>query len=95
VGRSAAALPTTSTCPRRRAGNVVAYLGSPGVKPDLISAGRLGDTHPVASNDTPDGRGKNKRIVVLEGPRPWLSTRSIDTASEKERSDETHCSASQ
>jgi chemotaxis protein MotB len=53
----------------RCAGSVVAYLGSPGVKPDLISAGRLGDTRPVASNDTPDRRGKNTCIDVSEGPR--------------------------
>jgi chemotaxis protein MotB len=52
----------------RHAGNVVAYLGSPSVKPDLISAGRLGDAHPVSSNDTPDERGKNRRIDLLEAP---------------------------
>jgi chemotaxis protein MotB len=47
----------------------VAYLTSQGVNPNMISAKGSGDTHPVASNDTPDGRAKNRRIViVLEGP---------------------------
>ena len=53
----------------RRADNVVAYLGSQGVNPNVISAKGFGDTHPVAANDTPDGRAKNRRIeIVLEGP---------------------------
>lgn len=53
----------------RRADNVVAYLQSQGVDPNVISAKGFGDTHPVASNDTPDGRAKNRRIeIVLEGP---------------------------
>jgi chemotaxis protein MotB len=53
----------------RRADNVVAYLESQGVNPSVISAKGFGDTHPVASNDTPDGRSQNRRIeIVLEGP---------------------------
>jgi chemotaxis protein MotB len=53
----------------RRADNVVAYLTSQGVNPNIISAKGFGDTHPVASNDTPDGRAKNRRIeIVMEGP---------------------------
>ena len=53
----------------RRADNVVAYLESQGVNPNIISAKGFGDTHPVAGNDTPDGRAKNRRIeIVLEGP---------------------------
>jgi chemotaxis protein MotB len=53
----------------RRADNVVAYLESQGVNPNTISAKGFGDTHPVAANDTPDGRAKNRRIeIVLEGP---------------------------
>ena len=53
----------------RRADNVVAYLQSQGVNPTIISAKGFGDTHPVASNDTSDGRAKNRRIeIVLEGP---------------------------
>jgi chemotaxis protein MotB len=53
----------------RRADNVVAYLTSQGVSPNIISAKGFGDTHPVAGNDTPQGRAQNRRIeIVLEGP---------------------------
>jgi chemotaxis protein MotB len=53
----------------RRAANVVAYFTSQGVNPNIISAKGFGDTHPVASNDTPQGRAQNRRIeIVLEGP---------------------------
>jgi chemotaxis protein MotB len=53
----------------RRANNVVAYLTSQGVNPNIISAKGFGDTHAVAPNNTPDGRAQNRRIeIVLEGP---------------------------
>jgi chemotaxis protein MotB len=53
----------------QRADNVVAYFRSQGVNPNILSAKGFGDTHPVASNDTPDGRAKNRRIeIVTEGP---------------------------
>ena len=53
----------------RRADNVVAYLATQGVNPNIISAKGFGDTHPVASNDTAQGRAQNRRIeIVLEGP---------------------------
>ena len=53
----------------RRADNVVAYFGSQGVNPNILSAKGFGDTHAVAANDTPDGRAKYRRIeIVLEGP---------------------------
>jgi chemotaxis protein MotB len=53
----------------RRADNVVAYLTSQGVNPSIISTKGFGDTHPVAGNDTPQGRAQNRRIeIVLEGP---------------------------
>jgi chemotaxis protein MotB len=49
--------------------NVVAYFRSHGVNPGILSAKGFGDTHPVASNDTPQGRAQNRRIeIVLEGP---------------------------
>src|SRR5262249_46557918 len=53
----------------RRADDVVAYFTSQGVDPSIISAKGFGDTHPVASNDTPQGRAQNRRIeIVMEGP---------------------------
>jgi chemotaxis protein MotB len=53
----------------RRADNVVAYLESQGVNPNIISAKGFGDTHAVAANDTPQGRAQNRRIeIVMEGP---------------------------
>jgi chemotaxis protein MotB len=53
----------------RRADNVVAYFRSQGMNPNILSAKGFGDTHPVASNDTPEGRAQNRRIeIVMEGP---------------------------
>ena len=52
----------------RRADNVVAYLQSQGVDPNILSAKGFGDTHAVASNDTRDARAQNRRIeIVMEG----------------------------
>ena len=53
----------------RRADNVVDFLIKKGVDKNLISAQGMGDTNPVASNATPDGRAQNRRIeVTLVGP---------------------------
>jgi chemotaxis protein MotB len=53
----------------RRAANVVAYFRSQGVNPNIVSAKGFGETHPVAPNDSPEGRSQNRRIeIVLEGP---------------------------
>jgi chemotaxis protein MotB len=53
----------------KRADTVVAYFRSQGVNPSILSAKGFGDTHAVTSNDTPDGRAKNRRIeIVMEGP---------------------------
>jgi chemotaxis protein MotB len=53
----------------RRAATVVAFLRSQGVNPNILSAKGFGETHPVAPNDTPQGRAQNRRIeIVLEGP---------------------------
>ena len=52
----------------RRADAVVAYFGSQGVNPNILSAKGFGETHPVAPNATPEGRAQNRRIeIVLEG----------------------------
>jgi chemotaxis protein MotB len=53
----------------RRAATVVSYLRSQGVNPNILSAKGFGETHPIAPNDTPQGRAQNRRIeIVLEGP---------------------------
>ena len=53
----------------KRANEVVRYLISRGVNPSTLSAKGRGDTHPVAPNDTPQGRAQNRRIeVVVEQP---------------------------
>jgi chemotaxis protein MotB len=51
-----------------RAVTVVDYLASQGVKRDLLSAQGYGEANPVASNDTPEGRAKNRRVeITLRG----------------------------
>src|SRR5271170_5732095 len=45
---------------QKRAEDVMAFMLSQGVKPDLISAKGFGDKNPVASNDTAQGRAQNR-----------------------------------
>ncbi len=53
----------------KRAATVASYLVSQGVNPNITSAKGFGDTHPVASNDTPQGRAQNRRIeITIQGP---------------------------
>jgi chemotaxis protein MotB len=53
----------------RRADVVVEYLVNQGVNQNLISAQGFGESNPVASNDTSEGRAQNRRIeVTLVGP---------------------------
>jgi chemotaxis protein MotB len=49
---------------QRRADNVMQYMISQGVNPNLVSAQGFGDADPVASNATPDGRAQNRRVEV-------------------------------
>ena len=49
---------------QKRAENVMQYLISQGLKPDLVSAQGFGDTKPVASNDTAKGRSQNRRVEL-------------------------------
>jgi chemotaxis protein MotB len=53
----------------KRADTVANYLTGHGVNPGIVSAKGRGDTHPVAPNNTAEGRAKNRRIeIVVEGP---------------------------
>ena len=52
----------------RRADAVVAYFSSQGIDPRILSAKGFGETRPIAPNDTPEGRARNRRIeIVIEG----------------------------
>lgn len=48
----------------KRANTVVTYLQSQGVNPDLLSSQGFGETNPVATNDTPEGRARNRRVEI-------------------------------
>jgi chemotaxis protein MotB len=62
-------IPDNLVLSTRRATTVVNYLTSKGIKADIISAKGFGDTHPLASNDTAEGRAANRRIVItVQGP---------------------------
>jgi len=52
----------------KRAVSVASYLISHGVNPAFISAQAFGESHPIAANDTPEGRAKNRRVdITLTG----------------------------
>ena len=54
-----------------RAEEVKQFLVSRGVPAMRISARGFGASHPVASNDSPEGRANNRRVeIVIEPPNP-------------------------
>ena len=48
-----------------RAASVVRYLAIEGVSPSRMGAMGYGEFQPVVRNDTPQGRRKNRRVVLL------------------------------
>ena len=48
-----------------RATNVVRFLQEVGIPPERMVVSGRGEYDPVASNDTPEGRQKNRRIEIL------------------------------
>ncbi|MDD3443818.1 MAG: OmpA family protein [Zavarzinia sp.] len=52
----------------RRASSVASYLLSRGIVPQRISAYGLGETQPVADNNTDFGRQRNRRVEILIRP---------------------------
>ena len=62
-------IPDNIVLSTRRASTVASFLVSQGINPNIVSAKGFGDTHPVASNDTPQGRAANRRIeITVQGP---------------------------
>ena len=53
-----------------RAVNILRYLQkNGGIPPERLVAVGFAEHHPVASNETPEGRGMNRRIEILFRPR--------------------------
>jgi len=51
-----------------RALSVVRYLESRGIDPQMLGAAGFGEYHPVATNETPEGRQQNRRIEIVLAP---------------------------
>jgi chemotaxis protein MotB len=49
---------------QKRADSVMQFMISHGVSPDMVSAVGHGDSDPVASNDTRQGRAQNRRVEI-------------------------------
>lgn len=59
----------------RRAGAVKDYLIQQGVAPAAVTSKGLGKSQPVATNDTPEGRQRNRRVeLVVNGEAIGTST---------------------
>ena len=62
-----APFPTNWELSANRATNVVRHLQTLGVDPSTLVAEAFGQYHPIASNETLEGRRKNRRInIVIE-----------------------------
>ena len=59
---------TNQALSERRAGTVGQYLQGKGVQDTRIATVGFGKTHPVATNDTPDGRQQNRRVELTLTP---------------------------
>jgi chemotaxis protein MotB len=66
-----ATYPTNVALSKARADDVANYLIAQGVPPTIIVAIGLGDAQPLASNDTAQGRAKNRRVEmdIIEASR--------------------------
>jgi chemotaxis protein MotB len=53
------------------------------LSPQQLSAAGYAEYHPVAENDTADGRAENRRVDLVVIPRVFLDTSSPDTAEDK------------
>jgi chemotaxis protein MotB len=62
-------IPDNLVLSTRRAATVANFLVTQGINPNIVSAKGVGDTRPVAPNDTPQGRAQNRRIeITVQGP---------------------------
>lgn len=65
----------------QRAGSVREFLIGQGLKENAITAEGFGKSEPVATNDTPDGRQRNRRVeIVVNGDSIDTSSASMERA---------------
>ena len=57
-------IPSNLVLSQKRAENVMQFMVSHGVNPNLVSAQGFGEADPVASNDTSQGRAQNRRVEL-------------------------------
>jgi chemotaxis protein MotB len=62
--------PTNLALSKARADQVVRFLAAQGVPLNLMAASGFGDTQPLASNDTAQGRARNRRVEIDIVPMP-------------------------
>jgi len=60
--------PTNWELSAARASDVVRYLQQKGIDPKLLKACGFSEYQPVASNDTPEGRARNRRVEIVIVP---------------------------
>lgn len=68
-GALAKRYPTNWELSAARALNVTRYLEKEGLDPAILSAAAFGEYQPVAGNNTPEGRAKNRRIAIILLPK--------------------------
>jgi chemotaxis protein MotB len=69
AGLQAQGVTSNEILSQKRADNVMQYMISQGVKPELIAARGFGDTYPVAPNTSAQSRAQNRRVeITLAGP---------------------------
>jgi chemotaxis protein MotB len=69
AGTLAKRYPTNWELSAARAINITRYLEKEGLDPTLLSAAAFGEYQPVADNETPEGRAKNRRIAIILLPK--------------------------
>lgn len=69
TGALARRYPTNWELSAARAINVTRYLQQQGVNPSFLSAVAYGEYHPVAGNDTEEGKAMNRRIEIILAPK--------------------------
>jgi chemotaxis protein MotB len=62
---STAAFPSNWELSAARAGAVIRYLATRGLKPERLSAAGYAETRPIDTNDTREGRARNRRVELI------------------------------